>query len=67
MVIEDVDFTSGAGSLTIEPGLQVDVDGGEGLVYDNVSWNVFLMNDTQEFQMNAGNTVGYELEFREVL
>jgi len=67
MVIEDVDFTSGSGSLTIEPGLQVDVGGGEGLVYDNVSWQVFLMNDTQEFSMNAGNTVGYELEFREAL
>lgn len=67
MVIEDVDFSSGSATMNIEPGLQVDVSGGEGLVYNNVTWKVFLVEQDQEWTMSLGDMVGYEVQFREAL
>jgi len=67
MVTSDVDFSSGSATMNIEPGLQVDVSGGEGLVYNNVTWKVFLVEQDQEWTMSLGDMVGYEVQFREAL
>lgn len=67
MVTADVDFSSGSATMNIEPGIQVDMSGGEGLVYNNVTWKVFLTEQDQEWNMGLASTVGYELQFREAL
>ena len=67
MVTSDVDFSSGSATMNIEPGIQVALDGGETLVYKNVTWKVFLTEQEQEWNMGLASTVGYELSFREAL
>ena len=67
MVTSDVDFSSGAATMNIEPGLQIAMSGGENVVYNNVTWKVFLTEQDQTWNMGLASTVGYELSFREAL
>ncbi len=67
MVTADVDFSGGSATLNIEPGLAIDVSGGETLIYKDVAFTVRLDNTTQEWNMGLASTVGYEIDFREAL
>jgi len=66
MVVADMSFSSGAATVTIEPGIVVDVPSTTAVTYKDVPFTVYLTDDT-EWSLGLASTVGYELELREAL
>ncbi len=66
MVVADMDFSSGSATVTIEPGIVVDVADTTVLDYKDVEFTMYLSEDT-EWSMGLASTVGYELDLREAL
>lgn len=66
MVVADMSFSSGAATVTIEPGIVVDVPDNNAVTYKDVPFTVYLTDDT-EWSLGLASTVGYELELREAL
>jgi len=66
MVIADVQASSNASTVTIEPPLIASVANDSVVTYDNVPFTVHLTNDIQEFGVNGADNEGklyYEYQF----
>ena len=67
MIVEDVDPSSNASTLTIEPPLQSALADDEAITYDNVPFTVRLTSDIQEFTTNDIDLYRFEVDFIEAL
>ena len=67
MIVEDVNPSSNASTLTIEPPLQSDLADDEAITYDNVPFTVRLTSDVQEFTTNDIDLYRFEVDFIEAL
>ena len=67
MVVEDLSSNgSGAGTLTIEPPLRINLSDNTVLIYNNVDFTVGLTNDIQEFAVGTENYFQYEVDLIEI-
>ena len=58
---------SGAGTLSIQPGLIAAVTNDSAITYNNVPFKVRLENDVQEWALSGYDRYNYEIDFIEVL
>ena len=66
MVVEDVQASSNASTVTIEPPLITALANDSVVTYDNVPFTVYLTSDIQEFGVNGADNEGklyYEYQF----
>jgi len=57
----------GSGTLAFFPPLQSTVGSGEAVTYNNVPFTVRLANDVQEFSLDRGRLISYEVDFIEAI
>ena len=67
MIVEDVNPSGNASTLTIEPPLQSALADDEAITYDNVPFTVRLTSDVQEFNTNDIDLYRFEVSFIEAL
>jgi hypothetical protein len=58
---------TGSGTLSIEPGIVVNVASGSGVTYNSVPFKMRLNNDVQEYSLSANEYYEYEIDMEEVL
>ena len=67
MITADVNPSSNASTLNIEPPLRSDLANDEAVTYDNVPFTVRLENDLQTFKTSVLDQYTFELDFIEAL
>jgi len=67
MIVENVDPSGNASTLTIEPPLQSALADDEAITYDNVPFTVRLTNDIQTFNTDNIDLYKFEVDFIEAL
>lgn len=58
---------TGAGTLTIEPGLLSGVNNNEQIIYNDVPFKMRLTNDVQQFGLSGFDKYAYEIDMIEVI
>ena len=67
MIVEDVDPSGNASTITIEPPLRSALADDETITYDNVLFTVRLTNDIQTFNTDNIDLYKFEVDFIEAL
>lgn len=67
MIVEDVNPSGNASTLTIEPPLRNALADDEAITYDNVPFTVRLTNDVQQFNTDDLDKYTFEVDFIESL
>ena len=67
MIVENVDPSGNASTLTIEPPLRENLADDETITYDNVPFTVRLTNDIQTFNTDNIDLYKFEVDFIEAL
>ena len=67
MIVENVNPSSNASTITIEPPLRSALTDNEAITYDNVPFTVRLTNDIQTFNTDNIDLYKFEIDFIEAL
>jgi len=67
MIVEDVNPSGNASTLTIEPPLRENLADDATITYDNVPFTVRLTNDIQQFNTDDIDLYRFEVDFIEAL